>query len=135
LPRGNDHQRAFPFSHEGVSRRNVEAEHSMNSKLSFVMAASVAIFMSACGYGSKSLILGKWEVENAPMKMTAEFDRDGTAKITMLGQTLQGRYQLTADDELEWSMNGMRTKAKINVTATELEVTDSENRTIKYRRR
>jgi hypothetical protein len=107
----------------------------MNSKLSFVMAASVAIFMSACGYGSKSLILGTWEVENAPMKMTAEFDRDGTAKITMLGQTLQGRYKLTADDELEWSMNGMSTKAKINVTGTELEVTDSENRTIKYRRR
>lgn len=107
----------------------------MNSKLSLVMAATVAIFISACGYGSGNLILGKWEVENAPMKMTAEFDRDGTAKITMLGQTLQGTYKLTAVDELEWSMNGMSTKAKINVTATELELTDSENRTIKYRRR
>jgi hypothetical protein len=99
------------------------------------MAACMAIFISACGFGSQSLILGKWEVENAPMKMTAEFDRDGTAKITMLGQTLQGRYKLNADDELEWSMNGMSTKAKINVTATELELTDSENRTIKYRKR
>jgi hypothetical protein len=107
----------------------------MNSKLSFVMAACMAIFISACGYGSHSLILGTWEVENAPMKMTAEFDRDGTAKVTMLGQTVQGRYKLNADDELEWSMNGLSTKAKINVTTTELELTNSENQTIKYRRR
>jgi hypothetical protein len=107
----------------------------MNSPLSFVMAACLAIFTSACGYGSRSLILGKWEVENAPTKMTAEFDRDGTAKITIFGQTVQGTYKLNADDELEWSMNGMHTKAKINVTASELDVTDSENRTIKYKRR
>jgi Lipocalin-like domain (DUF4923) len=106
----------------------------MNSKSSFALPACIAIFISACGYDSHSLILGKWEVENAPMKMTAEFNRDGTAKITMLGQTVQGRYKLNAD-ELEWSMNGMSTKAKLNVTATELELTDSENRTIKYRRR
>ena len=105
------------------------------SKLSFVMAVSMAIFLSACGSGSQSLILGRWEVENAPMKMLAEFDRDGSAKITMFGQTLRGSYKLTGDNELEWSMNGMSTKAKINVTATELELTDSENRTIKYRRR
>ena len=107
----------------------------MNWKLSFVTAACVAFFISACGYGSHSLILGKWEVENAPTKMTAEFDRDGTAKITILGQTLNGTYKLNADDELEWSMNGMHTKAKINVTPTELDLTDSENRTIKYKRR
>jgi len=99
------------------------------------MAACVAIFTSACGYGSHSLILGQWEVENAPTKMTAEFDRDGTAKITIFGQTVQGTYKLNADDELEWSMNGMHTTAKINVTASELDVTDSENRTIKYKRR
>jgi uncharacterized protein (TIGR03066 family) len=107
----------------------------MNSRLSFVIAACVAIFTSACGYGSHNLILGKWEVENASTKMTAEFDRDGTAKITIFGQTLRGTYKLNADDELEWSMNGMNTKAKISVTATELDVTDSENRTIKYKRR
>jgi hypothetical protein len=107
----------------------------MNSKLNLVTVACMAIFISACGHSSHSLILGKWEVENAPMKMTAEFDRDGTAKMTMLGQTLQGSYKVNADDELEWSMNGMSTKAKINVTTTELEVTDSENRTVKYRRR
>jgi hypothetical protein len=32
-------------------------------------------------------------------------------------------------------MNGMSTRGKVNVTATELEITDSENRTIKYRRK
>lgn len=97
--------------------------------------AFATIFLSACGHGSQSLILGKWEAENVPTKMIAEFDRDGTAKLTMLGQTVQGRYELNADNEMEWSMNGMNTKAKITVTATELDVTDSDNRTIQYRRK
>jgi hypothetical protein len=35
---------------------------------------------------------------------------------------------------LEWTLNGRTTKGKVNVTATELELTDNENRTIKYRR-
>jgi len=38
------------------------------------------------------------------------------------------------EDELEWSMNGMNRKAKVKETATELELTDSANRTIKYKR-
>jgi hypothetical protein len=46
------------------------------------------------------------------IKMTAEFSPDGTAKITMFGQTL----------ELEWTLNGRTTKGKVNVTATELEL-------------
>jgi hypothetical protein len=106
----------------------------MNAKPSIVVAVCMVLFLSACGSSSQSLILGKWEVESSPMKMTAEFKRDGTAKITILGQTLQGAYQLNGENELEWTMNGMKTKARVNVTATELELTDTENRTIKYKR-
>jgi hypothetical protein len=107
----------------------------MNAKLSFALVASVTLFVSACGSSPRSLILGKWEVENAPLKMTAEFSADGTAKMTMFGQTLQGKYKLDDGNELEWTMNGITTKGKVNLTATEMELTDNENRTIKYRRK
>jgi hypothetical protein len=107
----------------------------MNAKLSIVVAACVALFVSACGSSPQSLILGKWEVENAPIKMTAVFSRDGTANITMMGQTLQARYKMNAENELEWTMNGITKKSKVNVTATELELTDDANRTIKYKRK
>jgi hypothetical protein len=120
----------------------------MNTKLIILAAASVALFLSACGSSPRSLILGKWEVAGAQVggadvgsaelrsaiKMTAEFSRDGTAKITMFGRTMQGTYKLNADNELEWTMSGITTKSKVNVTATELEVTDDANRTIKYKR-
>jgi hypothetical protein len=105
---------------------------NMNRKLSVVAAVCVALFVSSCAPTPQSLIVGKWEVESAT-KMTAEFGRDGTARITMLGHALQGAYKLNGDNELEWSMNGITTKSKVNVTATELEVTDAANRTIKYR--
>jgi hypothetical protein len=103
----------------------------MNPKLSIV-AACVALIVTACA-SPQSLIVGKWEVESA-LKMTAEFSRDGTAKITIFGQTVQGRYKLNGDNELEWNLNGRTTKGKVKVTATELELTDDENRTIKYKR-
>jgi uncharacterized protein (TIGR03066 family) len=108
-------------------------ENNMNVKFSIVLVVSMTLFASACVSSPQSLILGKWEVENAPLKMTAEFYRDGTAKITMFGQTLQGTYKLEAN-QLEWTMNGITTKGKLNVTATELELTDEANRTIKYKR-
>ena len=127
-------------------------------KLSIVTVACVALLVSACSSSSQSLILGnpqslilgKWEVAGAQVggvdnesaaaagraiKMSAEFNRDGTAKITMLGQTLQGTYKLNGENELEWTMSGITTKSKLNVTATELEVTDDANRTIKYKRK
>jgi len=69
------------------------------------------------------------------MKVTPEFSRDGTAKLTMLGQTLQGTYELNAENELEWTLNGKTTKSKVNVTTTEPELTDATNRTIKYKRK
>ncbi len=105
----------------------------MNAKLRIVVVACMAVFVSACRSSPQSLIVGKWEVESA-MKITVEFSRDGTAKITMFGQTLQGTYKLNAESELEWTLNGKTTKSKAHVTATELELTDEANRTIKYKR-
>jgi hypothetical protein len=122
----------------------------MNTKLSIVTVACVALFVSACSSSPQSLILGKWEVAGAQVggvdnesaaaagraiKMSAEFNRDGTAKITMMGQTLQGTYKINGENQLEWTMSGITTKSKLNVTATELEVTDDANRTIKYKRK
>jgi len=109
-------------------------ENNMNAKLSIVVAVCMALFISACGSSPQSLILGKWEVDSA-FKVTAEFNRDGTARITMFDQTLQGTYKLNAENELEWTLNGRTTKSKVKVTATELEVTDDANRTIKYKRK
>ena len=122
----------------------------MNAKLSMLVSTCVALFLFACGARPQSLIVGKWEVASArvegadvqsaaeaakAIKMTAEFGRDGTAKMTMFGQTLQGTYKFNGDNELEWTMSGITTKSKVNVTATELEVTDDANRTITYKRK
>ena len=122
----------------------------MNAKLSIVLVACVALLVTACSSSPQSLILGKWEVAGArvgdvdnesaaaagrAIKMSAEFNRDGTAKITMMGQTLQGTYKINGENELEWTMSGITTKSKLNVTSTELEVTDGANRTIKYKRK
>jgi hypothetical protein len=122
----------------------------MNAKLRVVLMASVALFVSGCGSSPQSLILGKWEVAGAQVagvdnesaaaagraiKMSAEFNRDGTATISMMGQTLRGTYKINGENELEWTVSGITTKSKLNVTATELEVTDSANRTIRYKRK
>jgi hypothetical protein len=110
----------------------------------------VALFDSACGSSHRSLILGKWEADTAVdsngtvqvlkgkvggKPMTVEFDEDGTAKLTMMGQTMQGAYQLDAANELKWTMNGISTTSKANITDTGLELTDEANRTIKYTRK
>ena len=122
----------------------------MNAKLSIVVSTCVLLFLSACGSRPQSLIVGKWEVASArvggaeapsaseaarAINMTAEFSPDGSAKMTMFGQTLQGTYKLNGENELEWTMSGITTKSKISVTATELEVTDDANRTITYKRK
>jgi hypothetical protein len=49
-----------------------------------VMATSVALFASSCGPSTQNLMTGKGEAESA-LKVTAEFSRDGRAKLTMLG--------------------------------------------------
>jgi len=107
----------------------------MKAKLSIVLIACVALLVSACGSSPQSLILGKWEVDSSPVKMTAEFNGDGTAKITILRQTVQGTYKVNPGNELVWSVNGITTKSRVNVTATELEVTNEANQTIKYKRK
>jgi hypothetical protein len=99
-----------------------------------VAATSVALFASSCVSSPQHLITGEWEAESA-LKVTAEFSRDGTASLTMLGQTLHGTYRLNNENELEWTLNGKTTKSKVNVTATELELTDGANQTIRYRRK
>jgi predicted nucleotidyltransferase len=113
------------------------------------LAGCVALLLSACGSSPQSLIVGKWEVASAKaggaevvgsadaikaIKMSAEFSGDGTAKITMFGQTLRGNYKFDGSD-LEWTLNGITTKSKANVTATELDLTDEANRTITYKRK
>ena len=113
----------------------VDLKKEMKTKLSAMITIGAVLFLSACGLGTQSLILGKWEVENAPLKIAVEFHNDGTANITMFGQTLQGTYKLNPENELTWTVNGRTTKAKVNVTATELELTDDQNRTIKYKRK
>jgi hypothetical protein len=122
----------------------------MDAKLSIVFGAWVALFLSACGSSPQSLIVGKWEVAGVQVggvdnesaaragkaiKMSAEFDKDGVAKVTMMGQTLQGSYKIIGENELEWTMSGITTKNKLNVTADKLELTDSADRTIRYKRK
>jgi hypothetical protein len=106
----------------------------MTAKLHFAIVFCFSLFTSSCGSSPQSRILGKWEAD-AAMKLTAEFSPNGTAKITMFGQTLQGTYKLKDENELEWTLNGITTKSKASVSATELELTDSANRTIKYKRK
>jgi uncharacterized protein (TIGR03066 family) len=93
----------------------------------------VALGPSACGRSTpQDLIVGKWKAGQGGIKVTAEFAKDGTAKLTMFGQTLQGTYKVEGD-ELKWTVNGRTTKSKVKVTATELEVT-SEGTTVIYQR-
>ena len=106
-----------------------------NAKIRILTITFLVAILSACGSGPQNLIVGKWEVQNAPTKMIAEFRKDGTADLSILGQTLHGTYKVTADNELEWAMNGISSKHKISVTADKLEVSDEENRTIVYKRK
>ena len=109
-------------------------EKTMNVKAGVVFSACIALLLCACGAAPQRMILGKWEVVNAPTKVTAEFSSDGTGKLGILGQIVRGTYEVNGEDELVWSMNGMTTKQKFKVTSTQLELTDERNQTIIYRR-
>ena len=121
----------------GALKRDAGSADLHSMKLQTILATCVTLFVTlclvACASGPQSLILGKWEVDGAPVKMTAEFNSDGTGAVTMFGQTLRGKYKLAGDD-LEWDLNGRSSKAKVKVTADLLELTDEENRTIRYKR-
>lgn len=106
----------------------------MSPKRRTVIAALPVLLLAACGANTRNLIIGRWEAD-AAVKLVVEFHVDGTARITMMGQTLNGTYKLNGNDELEWNMNGRTTKARLHVTAQELELTDEANRTIKYHRK
>ena len=104
----------------------------MKTKHGILAAACVALFLSGCGSNPQDQILGKWEAGESGVKLTAEFARDGEAKLGIFGKTLVGTYKLNGD-ELEWSLNGITTKSKVKVTATEMELS-SEGKTITYKK-
>jgi uncharacterized protein (TIGR03066 family) len=104
----------------------------MKTKLAFVALVCVALCVSGCGSKPENLIVGKWEAGQAGVALKVEFTKDGKAKMNMFGQSLQGTYKLTGD-QLEWTLNGMTTKCKVKVTATEMELT-SDGKTITYKK-
>jgi hypothetical protein len=105
----------------------------MKTKFAFVVLACVGLSVSGCGSGPQDRIVGKWEAGQAGLKLTAEFMKDGQAKLTIFGQSVQGTYKVNGGDELEWTLDGKTTKYKVKVTATELELT-SEGKTITYKK-
>lgn len=105
----------------------------MKTNLAIAASVCVALTLSACGGPDpQDLIIGKWKIGQEGIKVEAVFARNGTAKLTMFGQTLQGTYKLNGD-ELVWTLNGKTTKCKVKVNATELEVTDA-GKTLIYKR-
>jgi uncharacterized protein (TIGR03066 family) len=105
----------------------------MKTLRAVAILACASLFTFGCDSGSESQIVGKWEAGQAPAKITAEFAKDGKAKLTMLGQPVEGTYKLNGSDELEWTMNGQTTKFKVKVTATELQLT-SQGNTVTYKK-
>src|SRR5438045_3389398 len=104
----------------------------MKAKLAVAVLACVALAVAGCGSGPEDRIVGKWEAGQSSVKLTAEFAKDGTATLTVFGQSVQGTYKVTGD-ELEWNLNGKTTRCKMKVTATELELTNKEG-TVTYKR-
>jgi hypothetical protein len=107
-------------------------ESDMKTKILLMAVSCVAVLFFGCRASPQDLIVGKWEAGDSGVKITAEFAKDGQAKLTMFGQTLRGTYKLNGD-ELEWTMNGITTKAKVKLTATDMELT-SDGKTIKYQK-
>jgi hypothetical protein len=105
----------------------------MKTRFAFVVLACVVLSLSGCGSSPQNLIVGKWEAGQPGGKLTVEFSKDGQAKLTILGKTLDGAYKVNGGDELEWTLNGKTTKCKVKVTTTELELT-SEGNTITYKK-
>lgn len=112
----------------------------MKTTFAFVVLTCVVLSVSGCGsnpqnliVGNQNSIVGKWEAGESGGLITAEFSKDGKAKLTMFGRTLEGTYKMNGGDELEWTLNGKTTKCKVKVTATTLVVT-SEGNTVKYKK-
>jgi hypothetical protein len=108
------------------------SEINVKTKPASVALLCAMFVVSGCGSSSQDLIVGKWEAGEAAVKLKAEFDSNGTAKLNMFGQTLQGTYKLNGDD-LEWTMNGQTTKCRVKLSSTEMELV-SNGKTIKYKK-
>jgi hypothetical protein len=108
-------------------------EGDMAMSLARLAVLCAILFTCGCGSGPEDLILGKWEGGPAGAKITAEFAKDGKAKLTMFGKPVQGTYKVCGDDQLEWTLNGKTTKYKVKITASELELTGDGN-TITYKK-
>src|SRR5262249_24171370 len=109
-----------------------ESGDYMKTKFAFVLAACVVVSLVGCGSSSQNAIVGKWEAGQAGLTLKAEFTKDGKARITIFGKTIEGTYKVNGD-QLECTLNGTTTKSKVKVTGTELELT-SEGKTITYKK-
>ena len=117
-----------------LENRKVDEPRQRRRDVPIVASILIALCLSSCaGSAPRDLIIGKWKAGQGGLKVSAEFATDNTAKLTMFGQTVHGVYKIDGDD-LTWTLNGITTKMKIKVTATELDVTGSDGQTIVYSR-
>ena len=105
----------------------------MKMKFAFVVLVCVVLTLSGCGSSPQNLIVGKWEAGQEGAKVTAEFAKDGKAKLTMFGKTLHGTYKINGNDELEWTLGGRTTTFKAKVTVRQMELSGDGN-TITYKK-
>src|SRR5262249_29696903 len=116
----------------GVNCRRCFIRGASSKTLSLHSPYASVQFSGRTSSSPQNLIVGKWEAGESGLKLTAEFTKDGKAKLTMFRQTLRGTYRLNGD-ELEWTLNGKTTKMKVKVAVTEMAVT-SERKSIKIKR-
>jgi hypothetical protein len=106
----------------------------MITKLVVLLSTCLLVSLVACDVSSHQRLVGKWQARTA-LKVTAEFDPKGVAQLTMFGQTVRGRYEWVGDNLLQCTLNGMTTRYRVEVSATQLELTDERNQTIVYERK
>ena len=115
-------------------RGNAWCAKTMATNLVVLLSTGLLVSLAACDASSRQQIVGKWQAGGA-LKVTAEFDRKGVAQLTIFGQTVRGHYEWVGDNVLQCTLNGITTRYRIRVSATELELTDEHNQTIVYDRR
>ena len=115
-------------------RGNAWCAKTMATNLVILLSTCLLVSLAACDASSHQQIVGKWQAGGA-IKVTAEFDRKGVAQLTIFGQTVRGRYEWVGDNVLQCTLNGITTRYRIKVSATQLELTDDRNQTIVYDRR
>lgn len=106
---------------------------SHKTYINIIAILTIALVLGGCRRTAQDMIIGKWVAGQGGIKVQAQFERDGTAQLTMFGQTLRGTYKLEGD-ELVWVLNGITSKHKVKVGENELEVTGDGGATIIYKR-